>query len=169
MSTPSGDQVLNEWQAKTMPRVQYIRNAYFAAAVLDDLTRESQDTAAEWDVRQRVSNEVLAAQAHTEYVAAKAVADSYEQAQQQVTVLMDQVRAALEKFQAERITLSALATSLNIAELSTQVLQGLYETIGPDSSVDQALRTARQAIGDLDATARAREELRAFLSDGDLE
>lgn len=162
---PNGDAIFHEWLGKVQPRIQHIRNAYLAAGVLEELTADAKLIVDDWAQKSTDPDPDLAEQAKSELEAIAEVHRSYATALEAIAAQMEIVASELDKLQDERLTLAAMCLSLNVQELSVEVLERAYDAIGPDTAIDNALTTAKEAVNQLDAETRARHELRNFLAE----
>ncbi|HSI21021.1 MAG TPA: hypothetical protein VLA04_04985 [Verrucomicrobiae bacterium] len=162
---PKGDEIFTDWQKQVAPRIQHIRNAYYAAGTLEELKRDAEQVRDSWVTKMKHPDVRLAQEAADKHLAANAAYEEYARAYEAVGSQMQLVRLELNKLQDQRLTLSGMCRALNVQELGADVLERVYGAIGPDSPVESALATARTAVSELSAEAAARQELQAFLAD----
>src|SRR6476620_7787457 len=111
-----GDAIFIDWRQQVEPRVQYIRDAYLAWGVLEELKDDAEGIQKLWQSRADSSSGDLKQDAEAELIAAKAVCDTYSKAWQDMSTQMERVATELDKFQDQRLTLTAMCRALNAQE-----------------------------------------------------
>lgn len=162
---PQGDAIFQEWLGKVQPRVQHIRNANLAACVLEELRADALLIVDDWTEKSTHPDPELAAIAKEKLEEWTKVLRSYDEVLEVITVQMEIVSSELYELQDERLRLAAMCLTLNVQELSVEVLQKAYEAIGPGTAIDTAMTAARDAVNMLNAEDKARQELQVFLAE----